>query len=561
MLHEGRQYCLKFKMRSDSPMSVAVRISQAHAPWKPAGLQATARCTTEWQEFKFNFTSSLSDDNIRLVFSNFTAGIIDIADVSLTSGMDYTWPESQSLEKGNIDWPYKYNWSAIPQKAYDFTEFLADMESAYFSGLYDHVKNDIKVRQPVTGTQLGYGFNQPQAATDYTDIHGYWCHPGFPGGKWDNNHWNLRNGAVVNSFGHPGSTFTKIARSRILGKPFTISEYDHPNLNFYCAEADIMMAAMGAFQNWSGLMQFAWILDTDYDREYVWPMFDMCSAPQKLVHFPACHAMFVRGDVRKGDNDVVFAWPSSREKDIDKAVLLYKADTDERHESELLNSLPLAVRSGVSVSEYPELFSGEGCTVIRSAEDVPASIKEAFGNKFMLSSTGELAWNWQEKDAGFFTVDTKRTKVFTGFVRGRSFTYRGMRLTPGKTRLDWMTLSLTMASPDGKSRPGNMLQPGSYLLAATGLVQNTDMKIVESPPGKISCSEPDGGQLGTSPVLCEGIEAELAFAGLGGKVRCYALDPDGNRMTEVPVTANGSGEAILKISPAYRTVWYEMTVE
>ena len=50
---------------------------------------------------------------------------------------------------------------------------------------------------------------------------------------------------MVNSYGHPGNTFTKLAQARILGKPFTVSEYDHPNLNFYCAEGNVMLAAMG----------------------------------------------------------------------------------------------------------------------------------------------------------------------------------------------------------------------------------------------------------------------------------------------------------------------------
>ena len=180
----------------------------------------------------------------------------------------------------------------------------------------------------------------------------------------------------------------------------------------------------------------------------------------------------------------------------------------------------------------------------------------------MQSSTGELTWNWQEKDAGFFMADTRNTKIFSGFVKGRTFMYRGMRLIPGRTRLDWLTLSLTLASPIGESAPGNLLRPGRYLLAATGLVHNTDAKIVElGTPGKISCSEPDGGRLGTAPVLCEGIEARLAFAGLGGKVTCYALDSEGKRTEEVPVIENGSGEALLEINPGYRTLWYEVIVE
>lgn len=466
-------------------------------------------------------------------------------------------PKSKNLRKRNIDWPYRYNWSRFPARAKDFTEFLAISESAYFTGLYDHTKVGLGIRQPVTGTQLGYGFNRVQASTDYCDIHGYWCHPAFPAGKWDDNHWNLRNGSVVNSYGHPGNTFTKLARARILGKPFTVSEYDHPNLNFYCAEGNVMLSAMGAFQNWAALMQFAWILDTDYEREYVRPMFDMCSAPQKLVHLPACYAMFVRGDVRSGDDRVVFAVPSSEETDIVKVATQQAADAPGRLGSALLNSLPLALLSGTRVEEYPDLFSDENRTVIRSEEDVPPSIKDAYKNKLMQSSTGELTWNWQEKDAGFFQADTRNTKVFSGFVKGRTFVYRGMRLTPGRTRLDWLTLSLTLASPIGESTPGNPLRPGYYLLAATGLVHNTDAKIVAlDTPGKISCCEPDGGRPGTAPVLCEGIEAQLALAGLGGRVRCYALDAEGNRTEEVPVHENESGEAILEIGPKYATLWY-----
>lgn len=477
------------------------------------------------------------------------------------ANVDEILPKSKNFKKKNIDWPYKYNWSRFPQRANDFTEFLAGLESKYFADLYANTKANLKIRQPVTGTQLGYGFNRAQAATDYCDIHGYWCHPAFPGGKWNNAHWNLRNGSVVNSYGHPGNTFTKMAQARILGKPFTVSEYDHPNLNFYCAEGNVMLAAMGAFQNWSALMQFAWILDTDYERGHIWPMFDMCSAPQKLVHFPACWAMFVRGDVRSGDDRLVFAFPSKEESDILKVAEKQAANAPGLHGSGLLNSLPLAVRSGTQVEEYPRLFSSEGRTVIRSEADVPTSIKEAYKNRLMQSSTGELTWNWQEKDAGFFMVDTRNTKVFSGFVKGRTFMYRGMRLIPAKTRLDWLTLSLTLASPIGESVPGNLLQTGSYLLAATGLVHNTGMRIVEVGKGKISCSEPDGGRLGRAPVLCEGIEAQLAFAGLGGRVKCYALDSEGKRTEEVPVIENESGEAILEISPRYKTLWYEVIVD
>ena len=72
---------------------------------------------------------------------------------------------------------------------------------------------------------------------------------------------------------------------------------------------------------------------------------------------------------------------------------------------------------------------------------------------------------------------------------------------------------------------------------------------------------PQGGQLGHGPVLCEGINAKLTFAALKDKVKCFALDPDGNRTMEVSVSSTDAGEAVLEIDPKYQTVWYELIVE
>lgn len=471
-------------------------------------------------------------------------------------------PISQKLERKNVDWPYKEEWKVSPQRAQDFVAFLYSIEASYFKDLYDNVKYNIGVKQSVTGTQLGYGLYQAQAGMDYCDIHGYWCHPAFPGGKMDYNNWNLRNGAIVNSYGHPGNVFTKLARSRILGLPFTVSEYDHPNLNFYCSEDNLMLSAMAAFQDWSGVMQFAWILDTDYDRRHIVPIFDMCSVPQKLVHLPACYAMFVRGDIRKASDKLVYAYPSVLETDIAKIAEARAADAPSKLKSGLLNSLPLSIMSGADVRENPELFEAEGKMVIRSEKDVPESIKKAYKNKEMRSLTGELTWNWQIKDAGYFMADSRNTKIFSGFVRNRSFAFRGMTLTPGKTRLDWLTLSLTLTEAYGAPAKASMLRSGTYLLAASGLAHNSGAKIVSAPAaGKISCAIADGGLPGTAPVLCEGIEAELALSGLANQVQCFALDENGLRTQELRVGANENGDAILRISPEFKTLWYELIIK
>lgn len=569
-LRKMKPYCLRLKVRANEPIKLFIRAGQRRTPYKSAGLSGTINATKRWEEYTFNFISTIDDPDLKIFIYGFAEGSsVDFADLTITEGMDYQLPKDQSLEEGNVEWPYVYNKHVPWQRAKDWAEFIASLESNYFADLYNNVKKNLGVRQPVTGTQLAYGFNPPQAATDYCDIHDYWCHPFFPGGKWSWTHWQLRNDAIVNGVGTygdqgcPGSTYVQMARARILGKPFTVSEYDHPNLNYYSAEGNLMLAAMGAFQNWSALMQFAWILDTNFARDNVNGMFDMCSAPQKLVHFPACWSMFVRGDVRKGSGKVAFAYPSSYERDIEQVAFAQAGNAHRNVDSDLLKSLPLAVVSGRELKERPDLFRPEGKVVIRSEEDVPEALQEAFSRKVMKSTTGELTWDWSNPKAGVFMVDSRRTKAFSGFVRGRSFTFSGMRLTPGRTRLDWLTLTLTQTHADGESRSRSMLAPGTYLLAATGVVCNTGQKTVKinNQHGRISYSQEDGGNPGTGPVLCEGIEAELALAGLRGRVECWALDPDGNRTGAVEVSESPAGEAVVKIGPQYRTVWYELRVK
>ena len=553
-------YCLMFKMRADKPMEVGVRLSQNHNPWHQAGLRTTVKCGTEWQDYKLNFLGSMDDNGVRLVISDFQPGTVDIADVSLVSGIDFNLPKNQKIEKGTVEWPMPDEWSIPWQRALDFTEFLGKLESDYFGQMYAHLKNVVKPSQPIAGTQLHYGFNKPQAQMDYVDVHSYWNHPYFPRKSWDSNNWQLRSLPLVNGGYRPGTNLTALSRDRILGKPYTVSEYDHPNLNFYSAEGDLMLASTAAFQNWSGLMQFAWTHSTNYFRTVQSQMFDLCSASQKLVHFPACYAMFVRGDVKTGDESTIFAETSETGVEIKKIALGKSAGAVNSEDSPLLKFLPLAIKSGKEIKELPELFKTDGRKVIRTEKEVPAGIKAQFEAKEVKSSTGEMTWNWQQNGAGFFTVDTENTKVFTGFVKGRTFKFNGMVLSPGKTRLDWLTMSMTLTNPSNGKASGSSVKNGTYLLALTGLCHNTGEAIVDLGRGWISCAKSNGGANGTEPVLCEGIPADLTLSGLAGKVVCYALGPDGNRTAQVKVGAAGK-DAIVSLSPDYKTVWYELIVK
>jgi hypothetical protein len=67
------------------------------------------------------------------------------------------------------------------------------------------------------------------------------------------------------------------------------------------------------------------------------------------------------------------------------------------------------------------------------------------------------------------------------------------------------------------------------------------------------------GDWGRPPVLAEGIPAEIELAAPASLTRCYALNPNGERVTEVPVEDTGGGSRIV-ISPQYQTIWYEIEI-
>lgn len=558
-------YRLSFRLRSTPPSKVSVRISQDHDPWHVVGFRTTFEAGDAWRDYTFDLTANITDDRVRVVFADFTAGTtIELDDLSLRAGGTIGLEERETLEVGGVPIPKLSGPGRLQQQAIlsDWKRFLAEVEADYFAAMARTVKDDVKAPQPVTGTQLNYGFWYPQAQLDYCDIHNYWCHPSAPGGgSWTNPNlrelWFVRNVAQVTQRIEP-STIAQLAIKRVINRPYTVSEYDHPFPNQYAAEGNPMLFAVGAFQDWSAIMHFAWTHSDDYDPDVMTGYFDMKTNSVKQVHFPACYAMFTRGDVRRGPGTLRATWPLGEQQERDLAAAGPAAGSYGAS-SNLVGAeaaLGLAVYSGLDLTDLavrsrPEVQAARN---VQRWEDLPAGLA-APDRSWVRNEFGELYWSADYAD-GYFTVDTPRTKVFTGFVRGRTFAFKGLALTPGETRLDWTTISLTQASGE----PGDArLGPGRYLLAATGDMQNTGEVLKPVPPDKVSTASGYGGVGGTAPILCEGIPATITLDLPAARVHAWALDQAGDRGAELPV--EGSANAVIRIGPAYRTLWYELVVD
>jgi len=526
-------YTLSCYLRSDAKRQIGINCMMAHEPWQRLGFSTNVEIGPEWKPYQFTFVASQDDPKARITFTSLSPGIYQVADVSLRPGGIVGLEPSQRLENDSVPVLRRGQMKLTEAARCDFIDFLWDTECDYWWGMHRFLRDDLGVRSIVSGTQLSYSPVRIQAELDYIDAHSYWHHPRFPGRPWDRRNWYVTNAALVNS---PGGTLAGLAARRVGGMAYTVSEYNHPMPNMYGAEGYPMLAAMAAFQSWDGVFSFAYCHNSDFEPRRISSYFDIKADTVKLVHMPACVALFVRGDVAAARKTLL----ASVEPEAERRKL------HETGDPWTLTATNFGIDPRLSLLHAVALDIGK--TAAGSSEDELPKLSD--DQKVFVSDTGELRWDLSKEGAGFFVADTPRTKLFTGFVRGRDFQLDDVSLKIGKTPLDWATVSMVCLDGDGFDKSGRLL------IAATGRMQNTGAKLEDLGGDRITLRD----RWGTEPILCEGIPAEIALPVAANRVTLHLLDESGNRRTSVAV-AEREGKALLSLAPAHRTIWYEAEIE
>ena len=411
----------------------------------------------------------------------------------------------------------------------DFYQFITDVEHDYWTGMRDYLKKDLGLEAPVAATQLGYTTPQLMAEMDYVDHHAYWCHPRV------RKEWRIGNGAMVNN---TASCLRKLASQRVLGKPYTISEYNHPYPNFYGAEGQPMFRAYGALHGWDGVFEYSYNNRQNAEPDHNEYFFSMAARTDVLAHFPACAAMYLRGDVKESASPYVANLPYNEYLDrfVRKGIIAQGIES--ATDGKVPNELALERKTAVDLTAKSKQI----------ACPIPGKDQKVFK-----SDTGEIVLNGEIEGAAFWTVNTPNTKVFSGFTKGRTFDLGGVKLQVGETKLGWATVSLTSHDATGFGADG---RPARILLAATGLCHNGGAKFTHD-RDYVHCR---GADWGTGKTVNEGIPATITLPSKAAATKCWALDERGERMKVVGVTADDCDRAVVKIGPEYRTVWYEVAV-
>ncbi|UCG48273.1 MAG: carbohydrate binding domain-containing protein [Phycisphaerales bacterium] len=512
-LKAGQYYTVSFQAAAASPRTITCGVSQAHEPWSNLGLSRETQLKEGWQTFTYGFTAKADDGNARISFTfGGSRTPFYLADVELRPGGRVGLQEDESVPKGSVA---LFIDNEGPERTLDRMRFLAETEKSYFDGIRSFIRNELGCKALVTGTivfgPLGL---YAQSDMDFIDTHAYWQHPRFPGRPWDAGNW-LIDQKPMTDFPEQATLF-RLAACRPSGKPFTLSEYNHPAPLDSQAECVPMAASFAAAQDWDGVWFYTYSHSGDtWDRRQMSSYFDIDTNPAKWGFMRAGAALFRLGGIAPLRGRLIAL--ESRDLLTSLAAIHLEHGTD-----------MFAAISSLGDFTRQDML---GRQIVLSLKDSALSAGEP--------SDTRLSWS-VESGRGVYAAFARSGWVLVGnAARFGAVTRDYVKVeSPGFA-------TITITALDEKALARSRL----VLVTACGRCENTGMKFSDD-------RRTVGRNWGGPPVQIEAVKATLRLK--SGKWNCQALGPDGTPRTTVPVSYR-DGTSDFQIAPKYSTMWYLLT--
>jgi hypothetical protein len=513
-LKAGQYYAVSFDARSDEPRAIGCNVSQAHEPWSNLGLSRKVSTNRTWTRSNLGFVAKADDTNARLSFSFGQDGsAFTLDNIQLRLGGQIAVEPSESLPQGTITL-FRDNESHA--RALDRLMFLAQTEKAYFDQMYGYIKNDLDCKALLTGTivfgPLGlFG----QSDMDFIDAHAYWQHPSFPGRPWDAGNWLIKQKPMAD---YPQeATLFGLAAKRLKGKPFTVSEYNHPAPMDSQAACVPMLASFGAAQDWDGIWLYTYSHSSDdWDRKHLYSYFDIDTNPAKWGFIRSGTGIFRAGGL--GRLSHVASIPLA-EKGV--PLLSRLAEHHDRHGSNMFSVLASVYSMGHSNLLETQL----NCTFQDAVTIQPRA-----------EASPQLTW-FVEEGKGLYAAAGGSAVVVVGHAQ-----YFDLG-TQGRIKIEAPGfVSLTLTALDDKA----LEESDSILITACGRCENTGMVFSED-------RRTVGRQWGRAPVLIEPVTGTVALS--DDQWQGWSLSPNGKRKQRVS-TVTQQGHTHLVMTSGHETMWY-----
>lgn len=406
--------------------------------------------------------------------------------------------------------------------------FIMYTENAFYYGMYKYLKETLRVKQLIAANsdhnhyKSGYALLTNTSKLDFVDGHVYWQHPNyFTDSVSGKRSFTIDNTPMINE---PGwSTIAQLARSAVEGKPYTVSETNHPYPNQFAGEGFFTLGAYALLQDWDGIYFYT----LEHDAPSVWKSkrpnyFDILHDPVKMANIAAGASMFLRGDVKAANTLVVRN--ITREETIEGIRKNY-------------GKKPFFQKG------FDENIPLQNKTRLRFNSTEKNTFPTLDTKNRITSDTGELDWKIKNKN-GAIAVNTPKSQALIGYTEKFDATLNI------KADIKNEFAAVIITSIDGK----DISEAGRLLLTTTASSVLKGAKF-----NKQNNSLVDWGEL---PFTIEPVEGKITMANMNAINNCsvYALDSGGQILQEqknIHFSENAMHFNIGEIP----TVWYLIEIK
>ncbi|MGE3611383.1 MAG: carbohydrate binding domain-containing protein [Bacteriovoracaceae bacterium] len=413
---------------------------------------------------------------------------------------------------------------------YDIREhwikFLLQTEQAYWEEMKSFLKNTIKARSLLIGSQVIYSPAQIQDTFDIIDNHVYWDHPVFPNNDWGA--WIINNTAMAGSVPNMLNTISFLASQRIPGKPYIVSEYNHSSPNLFEAETVPTIAAYAALQDWDAFFLYSYgfnHFNDSWKNKVQSNHFDIRNNPLKIAALTSAAKIFREGHVSASTLESSEVLP-----DLSKFISIFQLGTDK--------TMPTSFQLDVPAGE-----SFVRATSIGSSRKSDSSVLP------LVSDTGELTWGLDSGKS--FMINSAKTKAIVGRTNGIQ-DFGGIKLEiQNSLNNNWGVLLATVI--DGDSFTEN----SKILVTTLGQMKNNTQA------WNFQGTSLQRWFLNQNAdfITVEKVRASITLPVSSDRLNVWALDPKGNKKEQLnasEMTSNINSETTILLDK--ETLWYEINV-
>lgn len=384
---------LKFSIKSDSPCHISVSFGQGHDPWGQAGFIEGLDLTKKYTDYEITIADLLEDSNLRLNFSEM--GFLKGNSIYIKNCRLYKGGELKKIEEGyksdsskkTVKLAHFEQYKFFPDELKNiYMNFLYDTEEAYWKNMLDFVRKEQKAKCLVMGTVVSCSSPYIQSMFDIVDTHAYWQHPVFPNKGWDNSDYYVASKTMTRAF--DDNRLLELASQRVFGKPFSVTEYDHPYPSQFSAEGPLMLASFASYQDWDCIFSFH---STTYKKNNkslkITGFFDQSNNPAKSAPTPLAARIFRQSLVNPASSKVCKKLSLSEVKN-----LLYESKGWSVYNPSLFGLSPyfsLYGQLGVSLGST----TVENALMVEDTKNLQKQILSQYKNGGFLSPSKELFWD------------------------------------------------------------------------------------------------------------------------------------------------------------------------